>query len=88
MVNLYEFEKNKNIENIDIGGVSLIRAAAKNFERVSVIVDKEDYNLIIKELRETGEVKKETRKKLMIKAFECTSKYDNVIGNFFKTRKN
>ncbi|MVT13840.1 MAG: bifunctional phosphoribosylaminoimidazolecarboxamide formyltransferase/IMP cyclohydrolase [Euryarchaeota archaeon] len=86
IVNLYPFEntekvENKLIENIDIGGVSLIRAAAKNYERVTVVVDPDDYPEIIKELKENREVSIEKRRELAIKAFYHTSRYDSIIMN-------
>ena len=95
VVNLYPFEKTISdgkvklesaIENIDIGGPSLIRAAAKNSEDVAVLVDKNDYKLIIEELKKQGKVNNETKQRLMIKAFEHTAKYDSIINNFFQNK--
>lgn len=92
IVNLYKFnEKEKNlekaIESIDIGGQALIRAAAKNFERVAVIVSPEQYNEIIREIEENGRISLETRKKLAAKAFEYTAKNEIQVSNFFKEKK-
>ena len=86
VVNLYPFEKTESVEeklleNIDIGGVALIRAAAKNYHRVTVIVDPLDYEIIKKELEEKGEISFETRRKMAIKAFYITSRYDSIIMN-------
>jgi len=87
VVNLYPFEKvaqkEKNwsenlIENIDIGGVSLIRAAAKNYKDVITICDINDYSEIINLIKE-NKIDIETKKKFAIKAFEYTSKYDTII---------
>lgn len=92
VVNLYPFEeviKNPKIniksaiENIDIGGVALLRAAAKNHEWVTVVSDIEDYDDIIKEIRQQKNTKIETRRRLAVKAFRATASYDNAISNFF-----
>lgn len=89
-VNLYPFEETiakpnvtyaDAIENIDIGGVTLIRAAAKNHERVTLICDPADYNSVLQELQ-SGNTTEETRKKLAIKGFDVTAKYDNAIHNY------
>ncbi|MEM1657780.1 MAG: bifunctional phosphoribosylaminoimidazolecarboxamide formyltransferase/IMP cyclohydrolase [Candidatus Jordarchaeales archaeon] len=87
IVNLYPFKevaaKSESVEllveNIDIGGVSLVRAAAKNFERVAVVVDPNDYDLILHELETYGEIREETRRRLAVKAFAYTSDYDETI---------
>lgn len=84
IVNLYPFEKEKTLENIDIGGVSLLRAAAKNHEQVVVICDPADYEPTIREFLKNDDVSLETRMKLARKAFEHTSHYDDVIANFFR----
>ncbi len=92
VVNLYPFEKTvakqdvtneEAIENIDIGGVALIRAAAKNSKFVGVVVDPEDYAGVIRELDETGGLSDSKRHNLMIKAFERTSHYDWAISRHF-----
>ena len=89
--NLYPFQKtiansdttlDDAIENIDIGGVTLIRAAAKNFKRVIVLTDPDDYPKIIKELTNNGEVSAETRRFLANKAFSHTAAYDAVISKY------
>jgi phosphoribosylaminoimidazolecarboxamide formyltransferase / IMP cyclohydrolase len=91
-VNLYPFEATiarpdvtyaDAIENIDIGGVTLIRAAAKNHERVTLICDPSDYESVIKELRNGG-VSAETRARLAIKGFESTAHYDAAIGSYLR----
>ncbi len=88
VVNFYPFEKKKKeirdltklLEYIDIGGPSLVRAAAKNFKDVVVITDPEDYELILKELEREGNISLERRKKLAIKAFQRTALYDAIIS--------
>ncbi|SQA12803.1 Bifunctional purine biosynthesis protein PurH [Streptobacillus moniliformis] len=90
IVNLYPFFEKVNediteaekIEFIDIGGPSMLRSAAKSFEDVVVISDKEDYNLVIDEINEIGDVSLSTRKKLAAKVFNLTSAYDGAIFNF------
>ncbi|MCR2044570.1 bifunctional phosphoribosylaminoimidazolecarboxamide formyltransferase/IMP cyclohydrolase [Anaerosalibacter massiliensis] len=76
------------IENIDIGGPSMIRAAAKNYKYVTVVVDPMDYEIIIDELERKGEVSLETRKSLASKVFEYTSNYDSLISNYFNQINN
>ena len=91
-VNLYPFEETiakpgvtyaEAIENIDIGGVTLIRAAAKNHERVTLVCDPSDYDDILIELR-GGEVSARTRTSLAVKGFESTAHYDTAIGSYLK----
>lgn len=92
VVNLYPFEETisipqttleEAIEQIDIGGVALIRSAAKNFHDVAVVVNPEKYELIIDELRRNNaELTKETRLRLSVEAYKYTSLYDNVIHNY------
>lgn len=91
VVNLYPFEKvienekttlEEAIENIDIGGITLIRAAAKNFESVLVICDPEDYETVKEELNTKKEISLSLRKKMAVKAFQITSHYDQVIQEY------
>lgn len=91
-VNLYPFEETIGkpnvtyadaIENIDIGGVTLIRAAAKNHERVTLVCDPSDYNMVLEELR-GGEVSAKTRARLAIKGFVSTAHYDTAIHAYLK----
>jgi phosphoribosylaminoimidazolecarboxamide formyltransferase/IMP cyclohydrolase len=89
-VNLYPFEKTaakpgvtieELIENIDIGGPSMIRSAAKNFQDLTVVVDSADFSLVLGELRENGgSVSRETRARLARKAFATTAAYDGAIS--------
>ena len=89
-VNLYPFEKTaakpgvkfeELIENIDIGGPSMIRSAAKNFEDVTVVVDAADYTAVIEEMKANGGcVSHETRARLSRKAFATTAAYDGAIS--------
>jgi phosphoribosylaminoimidazolecarboxamide formyltransferase/IMP cyclohydrolase len=91
VVNLYAFEKTAAqagvafghlIENIDIGGPSMVRSAAKNFEDVAIVTRVDDYPSLIEELRTThGALSRETRWKLAKKAFGLTAAYDTAIAN-------
>ncbi len=90
-VNLYPFEQTiarpdctfeLAIENIDIGGPTMIRAAAKNHESVAVVVDPTDYHRVIDEIKEKGEVTAKTRLELAKKVFAHTARYDAAITNF------
>ncbi len=92
-VNLYPFEEvirhkdidlSTAIENIDIGGVSLIRAAAKNFNRILVVCDPKDYPLVIDALKNQHDTD-EFRKSLAVKAFLRTSQYDAAITGFLSS---
>ncbi|PIX45743.1 MAG: bifunctional phosphoribosylaminoimidazolecarboxamide formyltransferase/IMP cyclohydrolase PurH [Armatimonadetes bacterium CG_4_8_14_3_um_filter_58_9] len=90
-VNLYPFaetiakpgvtEKDA-IENIDIGGPSMVRSASKNFSSVTIVVHPEDYSRVIAEIKERGNTSAETRRLLAVKAFAHTSEYDAMIHNY------
>jgi len=88
-VNLYPFEKTvaqggsleDAIENIDIGGPALVRAAAKNYNHVAVITDPSDYPVILEELGK-GDISPETKKKLAVKAFRRVADYDCAIDTY------
>ncbi len=90
VVNLYPFEKviektrdiEKCIENIDVGGPSMIRAAAKNYNSTAIVIDKKDYNEIEKELIKYGGITIGLRKKLAYKAFERIMQYDGKISSW------
>ncbi|NLM70878.1 MAG: bifunctional phosphoribosylaminoimidazolecarboxamide formyltransferase/IMP cyclohydrolase [Synergistaceae bacterium] len=85
--NLYPFEQaardvrplEELLEEIDIGGVSLLRAGGKNFSQVIVLMDTADYSPVVEELRSDGDVSTATRERLAIKAFAATSSYDAMI---------
>src|ERR1700730_5120873 len=95
-VNLYPFEQTvarpdadeqEAIENIDIGGPTMIRAAAKNHAFAAVVVDPTDYERVLGELRDCdGRLSLETRKQLAAKAFACTARYDAAISGWFAAR--
>src|SRR3989442_587059 len=96
VVNLYPFETTvakpdvrleDAIENIDIGGVSLIRAAAKNAARVSVIVRPARYGEVLRALQEHRAVPEKLRSELAMEAFEYTSRYDAAIFNYLAKRQ-
>ena len=74
------------VENIDIGGPTMIRAAAKNYPFVTVITDPEDYSGVIDELKERGDTSPETRERLAAKVFIHTAHYDALIANYFSKR--
>jgi phosphoribosylaminoimidazolecarboxamide formyltransferase / IMP cyclohydrolase len=92
-VNLYPFERTiasgdaseaEAIENIDIGGPTMIRAAAKNQAFAAVLVDPEDYDDVLEELRQAeGHISLERRKEFAAKAFACTARYDAAIATWF-----
>mgnify|MGYP004700982807 FL=1 len=90
--NLYPFKETvakinvtipEAVEEIDIGGVTLLRAAAKNHDRVTILSEPSDYAAFLNEL-DNGDISKETRQKLALKAFEQTSEYDTAISDFFR----
>jgi len=80
--NLYPFEKKNTIENIDVGGPTMIRAAAKNFQHVLVVIDPADYKKIGEALSHNS-VTKTMRQELAAKAFSHISLYDSLIAQFF-----
>jgi phosphoribosylaminoimidazolecarboxamide formyltransferase/IMP cyclohydrolase len=90
-VNLYPFEKTiakpdvpfeEAIENIDIGGPTMLRAASKNFGDVAVVVDPADYALILDQMKKAGEVSRETKLNLAKKVFQHTARYDTLIAGY------
>lgn len=91
VVNLYPFQKTiaqkfvtlaDAIENIDIGGVALIRAAAKNYRRVAVVCNPADYDNVVRDLQIYGKVSDEMREILALKAFAHTAAYDAAIRDY------
>lgn len=76
------------IENIDIGGPTMIRAAAKNYKFVTVLTDPEDYELVIGELKAQGDTSAATKEMLAAKVFIHTSHYDALIADYFSKRLN
>jgi phosphoribosylaminoimidazolecarboxamide formyltransferase/IMP cyclohydrolase len=94
VVNLYPFSEviqkkgttlEEAIENIDVGGPTMLRAAAKNFESVAVVTDPKDYDLVLEELKKgAGAVSLELRTRLAQKVFEKTSLYDHAIANYLR----
>jgi phosphoribosylaminoimidazolecarboxamide formyltransferase/IMP cyclohydrolase len=92
-INLYPFKQTilkpgatleECIENIDIGGPTMIRAAAKNWQDVTVIVNPADYDGVLAELKEKGEVSREHKFQLAYKVFECMANYDSMIANYWR----
>ncbi|WP_078429299.1 bifunctional phosphoribosylaminoimidazolecarboxamide formyltransferase/IMP cyclohydrolase [Alkalihalobacterium alkalinitrilicum] len=97
VVNLYPFQQTiakpdvtfaDAIENIDIGGPSMLRAAAKNHAHVTVVVDPTDYETVIAQLKEESKVAEDTRKKLAAKVFRHTAAYDAVIAEYLTKEVN
>jgi len=96
VVNLYQFEKavaqpgctlEDAIENIDIGGPTLLRAAAKNYQSVTVVVDPADYELVMHEMKmNQGATNLATRFKLAKKVFQTTSAYDTAIYRYLEDK--
>jgi phosphoribosylaminoimidazolecarboxamide formyltransferase/IMP cyclohydrolase len=83
VVNFYPFEENPQIETIDIGGPNMLRAAAKNFQDVSILSKPEQYESVIREMQELGTTSLETRKQLAKEAFVRMAEYDLAIANYF-----
>ena len=95
VVNLYQFEKTvakegvtleEAIENIDIGGPSMLRSSSKNFRYVTVVVDPADYEVVLREMKKTGgETTLKTRFRLARKVFQLTHQYDGAISGYLET---
>ena len=82
VVNLYPFSSEPSIDLIDIGGPTLLRAAAKNHEHVTVVVDPADYESVLAEMSEAGKTSSGLRKRLAGKAFKHSASYDTAISNW------
>lgn len=74
------------VENIDIGGPSMVRSAAKNFAAVAIVVDPKDYAVVLDEIRESGGVSEATRARLSAKAYAHTSAYDKMITTYLSDK--
>lgn len=93
VVNLYAFDKvvaqkgdlDTAIENIDIGGPTLLRASAKNFKYVTVVIDPADYSKVLEEIKAYGNTTLKTRFELAKKVFNLTSSYDRMIFEYLST---
>ncbi|MBD5338323.1 MAG: bifunctional phosphoribosylaminoimidazolecarboxamide formyltransferase/IMP cyclohydrolase [Bacteroides sp.] len=94
-VNLYPFEATiakenvtmeDAVENIDIGGPSMLRSAAKNFRDVTVVCDPDDYTLILEEIASTGNTTPSTRLRLSAKAYTHTAEYDSHIATYMRSQ--
>lgn len=97
IVNLYPFKatilkdgvtRAEAVENIDIGGPTMLRSAAKNYQDVAVVVDPRDYDRVLSELKEYKEVTIDTKFYLMHKVFMHTSAYDALIADYLKNERN
>lgn len=96
IVNLYPFKqtilkdnvtREDCIENIDIGGPTMLRSAAKNYQDVTVITDPSDYEIVLNELKQNGNISVDTKFYLMNKVFEHTANYDAMICNYLKSER-
>lgn len=96
VVNLYPFKETiqkegvtraEAVENIDIGGPTMLRSAAKNYQDVAVIVDPGDYDRVLTELKNQGEVSLDTKLYLMQKVFMHTASYDTMIADYLKKQR-
>ncbi len=97
VINLYPFKQTilkegvtleEAIENIDIGGPTMLRAASKNYQDVVVLVDPADYNDILKQIKADGDVSVDAKFRLACKVFEHTSHYDTMIAGYLRNRTN
>lgn len=95
VVNLYPFKKTilkenvtleEAIENIDVGGPAMIRAAAKNYQDIAVIVDPEDYEPVLKEIKSGKDITRDMKLRLAYKVFEYTAHYDALIAEFLRKK--
>jgi phosphoribosylaminoimidazolecarboxamide formyltransferase/IMP cyclohydrolase len=84
--NLYPFRADPSIEMIDIGGPTMVRAAAKNHDHVAVVVDPADYGVVLEEVKLEGHVSHATRERLARAAFAHTAAYDAAIVGWFDSR--
>jgi phosphoribosylaminoimidazolecarboxamide formyltransferase/IMP cyclohydrolase len=96
IVNLYPFKQTilkegvtraECVENIDIGGPTMLRSSAKNYQDVTVITDPKDYETVLSELKTSGKVSLDTKFYLMNKVFEHTANYDAMICNYLKSER-
>ncbi len=81
--NLYPFRSDPSVEMIDIGGPTMVRASAKNHDHVGIVVNPEDYGVVLEELRKEGSLSQATRVRLARAAFAHTAAYDAAIVNWF-----
>lgn len=97
IVNLYPFKqtilkenvkREEAVENVDIGGPTMLRSAAKNYQDVTVVADPNDYGKVLQELKEMGQVSLDTKFYLMQKVFEHTANYDAMICSYIKQQRN
>ena len=95
VVNLYPFEQTikkpkvtmeEVIENIDIGGPTLVRAAAKNYKDVIVVTDSNQYSTVLKSLKDKGDLDISQREKLALDAYSHTAQYDSIISNYLREK--
>ena len=87
VVNFYDFAGNPSIENIDIGGPTALRSAAKNGDCAVPIIDPDDYNEVLDHLLETGNISRYLREYLANKVFTFTAKYDTAIAVWMERKR-
>ncbi|MBZ4666464.1 bifunctional phosphoribosylaminoimidazolecarboxamide formyltransferase/IMP cyclohydrolase [Mahella sp.] len=96
VINLYPFRQTiakpdvtlaEAIENIDIGGPTMLRAAAKNYQDVAVLTDPADYEGVLAEIEQTGDVSRETKFRLAAKVFQLTAHYDAMIAQYLRQQR-
>lgn len=93
VVNLYNFQQtiekegvtySEAVEKIDVGGPTMIRAAGKNHQRVAVVCDPADYDEVLRQIKETGQVSMDLRKLLAVKVFKTTAAFDQAVGDYLE----
>jgi phosphoribosylaminoimidazolecarboxamide formyltransferase/IMP cyclohydrolase len=88
VINIHQFDEDIHetthltLKNIDVGGVTLLKSACKNFEEIVIVCEPEDYDRVIQEMEGNGKVSIDTKKQLMKKAFNKLCDYDNMIRNY------
>jgi len=96
VINLYPFRQtiskpdvtlSEAIENIDIGGPTMLRAAAKNYQDVVVLTDPDDYEAVLNEIEQSGDVSRDTKFRLAAKVFQLTAHYDALIAQYLKKHR-
>ncbi|MFC1510935.1 bifunctional phosphoribosylaminoimidazolecarboxamide formyltransferase/IMP cyclohydrolase [Candidatus Margulisiibacteriota bacterium] len=87
VISKQKFTHDEAVENIDIGGPCMVRAAAKNHKSVAIVVDPTDYKSVLEELKQNkGDLSKETRERLALKAFQHTRYYDSIIVKYLASQ--
>lgn len=91
VINIHNFAEDihdntdMTLKYIDVGGVTLLKSASKNYKRIIIVCQPEDYDLVVSELENNGDVSLKTRKYLMKKAFNTLCDYDNEIRDYINS---